>query len=201
MKPSFSKVSNSTPPRAKFKSFQVHEVATSLSESKYIASDLADARRYAYRATAVLVGNVNVKTYEPIYIDGLPNGLTTYWTVLKVTHLFGGSVGNYMLEVELGADVLNDTNENASKAKDTRDVNAEISGQSIDSPSSTLVSYNTSVNSTTLEQVENRSVRVSATNNFVADTGIPDLYQTSVPDFSKTKQTAIWRATKKNQVL
>lgn len=201
MKPSLSKVTTSTAPKAKFKSFQVHEVATSLSESKYIASDLADARRYAYRATAVLVGNVNVKTYEPIYIDGLPNGLTTYWTVLKVTHLFGGTVGNYMLEVELGADVLNDTNEYASKAKDTRDVNAEISGQNIDSPSSTLVSYSTSVNASALEKVENLSVRVSAKNNFVADAGIPDLYQTNVPDFSKVKQTAIWRATKRNQVL
>jgi len=198
----FSKVTSSSKPKAKYKRHQVHEVTTSLTESKFIASDLADAKRYAYRAKAVLVGEASVKPYEPVYLDGLPNGMSGYWTVLKVTHIFGGTQANYMLEVELGTDVLGDVNPNASKSSDTRDVNAEIAGQKIEPSSSTLVDYAFSVNNTPIYTAPIKSVNIKATDTALAtDSTSPDLYQNDVPDFSSVKRTTAWAATKGNQVL
>lgn len=198
----FSKVSSSTKPKAKYKKHQVHEVATSLTESKFIASDLADAKRYAYRAKATLVGEATVRPYEPIYLDGLPNGMSGYWTVLRVTHVFGGTVANYILEVELGTDVLGDTNPDAAKAADTRDVNSEIAGQKIEPSASTLVDYAFSVNNKDIYTPSITSVNIKPTDTALAvDAGSVDLYQNDVPDFSSVKRTTAWVATKKNIVL
>jgi hypothetical protein len=198
----FSKVSSSSKPKAKFKRHQVHEVTTSLTESKLIASDLADAKRYAYRAKAVLVGEATVKPYEPIYLDGLPNGMSGYWTVLKVTHIFGGTTANYMLEVELGTDVLGDTNPDASTASDTRDVNAEIAGQKIEPSPSILVDYAFSVNNTQLYTPPIKSVNIKPTDTaLTTDPTSPNLYQNDVPDFSAVKRTTAWSATKGNKIL
>ena len=121
----FSKVSKNKPAVAAFRNHQVFDVATSLTESKYIANDYADANRYAYKASVLVVGNSTVKPYEPVYLDGLPNGLSGYWTVLSVTHVFGGQPAKYMMRFEVCTDVLGETNEDAYKAKDTRDVSGD----------------------------------------------------------------------------
>lgn len=198
----WSKVTSSAKPKAKFKTHHVHEVATSLTESKLIASDLADAKRYAYRAKAVLVGNVLVKPYEPVYLDGLPNGMSGYWTVLSATHIFGGAQARYMLEVELGTDLLGDTNPEAKNVKDTRDVNAEISGQNMTASSSRLVDYSFSVNNSPLYVPPVTSVVVTKPATAVTtDASSPNLYQNDIPDFSNVRRTTAWTANRKNRVL
>ena len=198
----YSKVSSSSKPKAKYKKHHVHEVTTSLTEAKAIANDLAETKRYAYRATATLVGNAGVRPYDPIYIDGLPNGMSGYWTVLKVVHRFGRIPANYMLEVELGTDVLGEENPKAYKAVETRDVNSELAGQNMAPAESVLVDYAFSVNDTELYKPPIESVNTKPRDTAVTPVvNSPDLYQDSIPDFSAVKRSTSWQATKASRVL
>ena len=198
----FSKVSSSSKPKAKYKKYQTHEVTTSLTESKAIANDLAETKRYAYRAKAVLVGNASIRPYEPIYIDGVPNGMSGYWTVLKVVHIFEGPQANYMLEVELGTDVIGEPNPEAYKSVETRDVNSELAGQSLDPSPSKLTDYSFSVNNSPMYTAPIQSVNIKAGDTAVTPVASSsDLYQTDTPDFSIVKRSTAWVATKGNKVL
>jgi hypothetical protein len=128
--------------------------------------------------------------------------MSGYWTVLKVTHIFGGTQANYMLEVELGTDTLGDTNPNAANATDTRDVNAEIAGQKIEPSSSKLVDYAFSVNNRQLYTPPITSVNIKPkATALTPDASSPNLYQNDIPDFSSVKRTTAWTATKGNKVL
>jgi len=188
--------------KAKWKSYNPYEVADSLTDSKLIASDISDARRYAYRAKATVVGNSRVKPYEPIYLDGLPNGMSGYWTVLSVKHIFGSELARYMLEVELGTDVLGITDPNAYKQQQYRDVNGELSKQAIKSSDSKLMDYSLSVNANSLTQppIASPSIKPPVT-ALSGDPTSPDLYQTAAPDFSSISRTQSWVATSPRTVL
>lgn len=133
-----------------YKRHYAHEVASSLTEAKYIANDVANMKRYAYRAKVVTIGNASVRPYDPIYLDGLPNGMSGYWTVLSVVHVFGGKDSPYKMEMEVGTDRLGDTDPNASKNAELRDVEGELSGQAIVPGESKLIDVPASVNSTSL---------------------------------------------------
>jgi hypothetical protein len=107
-----------------------------------------------------------------------------------------------MLEVELGTDVLGDTNPNAANASDTRDVNAEIAGQTVEPSPSILVDYAFSVNNKQLYTPPIKSVNIKKTATAVTpDPTSPNLYQDDIPDFSAVKRTTAWTATKGNQIL
>lgn len=184
---------------ASFQRHQVYDVATSLTESKYIANDLADAKRYQYRARVVLVGNSSIKPYSLIYLDGLPNGLSGYWTVLSVKHIFGGVPADYTMEVGLGTDKLGDTNDSAYKAKEVRDVVGELSGQAIKPAKSTLKDYSFAINATTLTPTygkTNPSSQVKKRQTAIPESIVStDPYSVSKPDFSNVKRTVKWEAT------
>jgi len=183
---------------ASFQKHQVYDVATSLTESKYIANDLADAKRYQFRASAVLVGNSSVKPYEAIYLDGLPNGMSGYWTVLAVKHIFGGAPADYMMEVELGTDVLGDTSESAKKSKQTRDVVGELSGQAVQPAKAKLKDYSFAVNDSPIEPSYGRTTptsKVVKRTTAVPETIVPnDPYSVKAPDFSNVKRTVKWES-------
>jgi hypothetical protein len=200
MQSRFSKVSKNKPSSAAFKTHQVFDVATSLTESKYIANDYADANRYAYKASVVVVGNSTVKPYEPVYLDGLPNGMSGYWTVLSVTHVFGGQPAKYMMRLEVGTDVLGQTDENAYKAKDTRDVAGELSNQNLSPVPTVLQDYSFSVNNSPLEEnngVVNPSNTTSPKKTAVPENIVPeDIYSVTPPDFSIIKRPVSWGAGK-----
>lgn len=195
----YSKVTKKgTKKQAAFKKHQVYEVATSLTESKYIANDIANAKRYAFRATVHIVGNPNVKPYEPIYLDGLPNELAGYWTVLSVKHILGGEPANYMMEVEVGTDIIGDTNPDAWKAMDQRDIVGELSGQSLTQSKSTLSDYSFSVNDSSLTPTYGKTLPTAAVKKkatSVPETIVPtDPYSVTPPDFSNVKRTVKWVA-------
>jgi hypothetical protein len=201
----FSNVSKTSKQNAKFKKHNVHEVATSLTEAKNIANDLSETKRYAYRAKATLVGHASVRPYDPIYLDGLPNGMSGYWTVLSVTHIFNGSVGKYMMEVEVGTDILGDENPDAKFAKEYRDVAAEFAGQSLTVSTSQLNDYSFSVNSSPLQEDHGEvtpSVMVTPieTKAPIPD-GLEDIYLGDIPDFSAVKRTTEWVATNPGTVI
>lgn len=134
----------------RYKRHYIHEVANSLTDSKYIANDLANMKRYAYRAKVTTIGNAALRPYDPIYLDGLPNGLSGYWTVLSVTHVFGGKDSEYKMVIEVGTDTLGDVNPDAYKNAEMRDVEGELSKQAIVPGDSTLIDISASVNSSPL---------------------------------------------------
>jgi len=157
----FSNSQTGVASEATFEQHHVYEVATSLTDSKYIANDLANSRRYAYRAKATLVGVASVRPYDPIYLEGLSNGMSGYWTVLAVKHIFGGMAMKYMMEVEVGTDVLGDTNPAAGTNPDVRDVQAELSGQSLKVAETVLQDVPLMINSTQLFEISGISPTVS----------------------------------------
>lgn len=188
--------------KAKWKSYNVFEVADSFADSRLIAESISDARRFAYRAKATVVGDCRVKPYEPIYIDGVANGMSGYWTVLSVKHVFGSEIAKYMMELELGTDVLGEVNEEAYKQKQTRDVSGELANQAIKPAESRLVEYSLPVNSTSLTTQTIASPNISAPYNALTpDSSSPDLYQTSTPDFSNIPRSVSWVATSSRSVI
>jgi hypothetical protein len=188
--------------KAKWKSYNVFEVADSFKDSKLIAESISDARRFAYRAKATVVGDSRVRPYEPIYIDGAPNGMSGYWTVLSVKHIFGSRVAKYMMELELGTDILGEVNEAAYKQQQTRDVSGELAGQAIKPAESKLVEYAVPVNDTQLTPNTIASPNISSPSNTLPiDESSPDLYQNSVPNFSNIPRSVSWVATSSRLVI
>jgi hypothetical protein len=92
----FSNDSLSNEATASFRSHHVFEVASSFADAQHIATDYNNANRYQHRAKVSIVGHAPMRPYDPIYLDGLPNGMSGYWTVLTVKHIFGGRPADYM---------------------------------------------------------------------------------------------------------
>ena len=190
---SFSRENN--PKR--FKRHHIHEVATSLTDSKYIANDLANMKRYAYRAKVVTIGNAAVRPYDPIYLDGLPNDMSGYWTVLSVVHIFGGKDSEYKMELEVGTDTLGDTNPDAYKTAEMRDVEGEISGQAILSGESMLLDVSSSVNASPLVSnygTATPTVAVASPANAVPQSISTNPYDYAYPVPKTTSSTVKWVA-------
>jgi len=193
---------NNQKAKAKWKSYNVFEVSDSFSDSRLIAESISDARRFAYRAKATVVGDARVKPYEPIYIDNVPNGMSGYWTVLSVKHIFGSKIAKYMMELELGTDILGEVNEDAYKQQQTRDVSGELAGQAIKAAESKLIEYSVPINSETLVPNKLGSPNiVTPANTLPIDTSSPDLYQNSFPDFSNIPRSVSWVATSSRSVI
>jgi hypothetical protein len=116
----------------KFSQHNTLEVTESYTESKQIAAGLSENYRFSHRMKATLLGDVEVSPLSAIRLSGLPGKLSGYWVVLSVTHLIGkeaeeitdGQIASirginsknmfagrtpYLMEVELGIDVLGDT--------------------------------------------------------------------------------------------
>ena len=134
-----------------FTHHHVYEVATSLNDSKHIADDYTNAHRYQHRAQVQVIGYPGLRPYDPIYLDGLPNGLSGYWTVLSVKHVFGGRPADYLLELEVGTDFIGDTNPDAYKTSANRDVQSDLAGQSLTPSDVVLTTYSVSPNASSID--------------------------------------------------
>ena len=176
------------------------ESATSLSDAKYIASDRAEAFRYKYTATALLVGNAAVKPGTLIYLDNVEQGMSGYWTVLRVDHVFASGNQAYQLNVVLGADKLGDVNTSIGADTEIRDFAAELGEQSLDAGESNLNDYSFGVNAGKIESYasyEKSSKVVNPNYKAAAPTSYtPNIYKNDVPDFSAVKRTVTWSAKK-----
>lgn len=200
-RPRFSNVSKGSKPKAKFKSHIVHEVATSLTEAKYIANDISDTRRYAYRAKAYVVGSATLRPYDPVYIDGVPNGMSGYWTVLSIRHIFGGIDAPYMMELELGTDLLGDVNPDAAKSSETRNVGNELAGKNLDASGSTLTDYSPTPNINGIPvPALTASPQVVQPVSFVPDSG-PYSYESTIPNYGVAPRPTKWQATKGSKIV
>lgn len=174
------------------------ESATTLSDAKYIATDRAEAHRYKYRATAVLAGNADVKVGHLIYLDQLEQGMSGYWTVLQVTHVFGSGNMSYQLEVLLGTDKLGDVSKNIGTNTEVRDFAAELAEQSLDSAPSMLNDYSFGINAGKVESSAKyapSSKVVPAAYLSPAPTSYsPNIYKDEVPNMAAIKRTTSWVA-------
>jgi len=174
------------------------ESATSLSDAKYIATDRAETYRYKYRGVAVLAGDAGVKVGHLIYLDGLEQGMSGYWTVLRVDHLFGSGNAAYQLEVLLGTDKLGDVSNNIGQDTEVRDFAAELAEQSLDPADSNLTDYSFGINAGTVES----SVSYAPSSKVVTPayaspsptSYTPNIYVDEVPNFSSVKRTTTWAA-------
>ena len=180
-------------PKAKFKKHYVHEVVASANDSKLLALDMANTHRYQYRATVTVAGNSLLKPYDPIYLDGLPNGMSGYWNVISVTHIFGGMDGYYVMQLLVGTDILGEVNPDASNSVPKRDVEGELAGTSLDSYETNLSKYTTSPNSSNFPAIYTDAVSPKVT---PPHTTIPnptqDTYAVIPPTFSSGKRAVKW---------
>jgi hypothetical protein len=200
----FSNNTSVSATKAVFKTHHVYEVASGLAEAKSIADGFSNVHRWQHRAHVTIVASPNIRPYDPIYLDGLPNGLSGYWTVLSVKHQFGGRPARYLVELEVGTDIIGDTSLTASNKSDTRDVQSDLAGQSLVASEAKLTSYSLSVNGSSL----------SPNNGIVTPTGLstaPGItglvidgvtpYKTSAPNLSGVKRTVQWTSTKTGKVI
>lgn len=200
MKPTnpHSNVTASADQKPKFKKYLTFETANTLTDAKHLANDVAETYRYAYRAKALLSGHADVKVGHVIYLDNLEHGMSGYWTVLSVTHLFGSGNASYQLDVTLGCDVLGDVDPNAKDRSDVRDFDAEFSGKSLFPSSSVLSDYS---NIVTTGVPEGPKLPAPTSKN-VPSAYAPaptteyttDLYKDDVPDISNINRMTTWRA-------
>ena len=183
---------------AKFVKHLPFEVASTISEAKFIAEDLAEANRYNYRGVALLLGNPNVNVGESIYLDNLDQNMSGYWTVLAVTHLFGGGSYTYQMEVLVGTDSLGQSNPSIKKTPGKRDFESELSKQSLKPKGSKLNNYPIGVNNgkTDLGVKNTKSAKniPGANARPFATTYSPNIYKNEVPDFSQVTRQVTWKA-------
>jgi hypothetical protein len=200
-----SNFSNNTPkstPKATYQKHHVYEVSTSLTESKLIAENYSEAHRYQHRAEVILVGNSGLRPYDPIYLDGLPNGMSGYWTVLSVKHIFGGAPANYTMKVEVGTDVIGDTNPNAAKNSQVRDIQSDLSGQSLTSSGAQLSQYSLSPNANSLDPVTSASEATAiVSSSSVAVPAVSGTSKGTAPNLKNVKRTVQWVSKSNGKVL
>jgi hypothetical protein len=187
-----------------FKKHHPHEVITDLTTSKQISQSYNESNRYQHTAKVIIVGHATLRPYDPIYLDGLPNGMSGYWTVLSIEHIFGGRVAKYMMSIKVGTDVIGNVDSTAKDRSDTRDIQSDFAGQSLTVAPSNLTEYSISPNSSP----------ISPTYGVTATTAIQNLSQVAVPTVSGTtpfndlppniggiKKTIQWVSTSSGKVL
>jgi hypothetical protein len=200
----FSNNKPNTTPTALFKKHYSHEVSSSLTDSQHIANDYSSVHRYQHRAHVVVVGHPHIRPYDPIYLDGLPNGMSGYWTVLSVEHIFGGSPLYYQLRLEVGTDVIGDINPDANKNAGTRDIQSDLAGQSLSPSGATLNEFSTSPNASTVSPtygVTSPTAQVSKTAVTIPTVAGATAFKDAAPNLSGIKKTVQWVAKSSGKVL
>lgn len=200
----FSNDSAAVDSAASFQTHHVYEVASSFADAQHIATDYGNANKFQHRATVNIVGHAPLRPYDPIYLDGLPNGMSGYWTVLSVKHIFGGRPADYLQELVVGTDTLGDINPNAAGTSSYRDVQSELSGQSLNGSDTVLTEYSLSPNSSLL----NTSYGESKLTGVASDStvGVPAIsgvspFADSPPDISQITNVIKWTATDAGRVI
>jgi hypothetical protein len=189
---------------AVFKKHHPHEVITDLTKSKQVAQSYNNTHKYQHRAKLTIVGHATLRPYDPIYLDGLPNGMSGYWTVLSIEHVFGGRVANYMMNIEVGTDVIGDIDPAAKDRADTRDVQSDFSGQSLTYADAKLTEYNLSPNASPLNLkygvTDKTAVQVRSKVAVPVVLGTTP-FKATPPNINNIKRTIQWSATSSGKVL
>lgn len=189
---------------AVFKKHHPHEVISDLTNSKQIAQSYSQANKYQHRAKVTIVGHAALRPYDPIYLDGLPNGMSGYWTVLSIEHIFGGRVAKYLMNIEVGTDIIGDVDSAAKNRADTRDVQSDFAGQSLSISPAKLTEYNLSPNASSLSPTFGVTAKTAIQNlSKVAVPKIPGstAFRDLSPNIGGIKRTIQWSSTSSGKVL
>jgi hypothetical protein len=187
-----------------FKTHYPHEVIKGLTKSKQIAQSYSDTKKYQHRAKVTIVGHATLRPYDPIYLDGLPNGMSGYWTVLSIEHIFGGRVAKYMMSIEVGTDVIGEVDSKAKDRSDTRDVQSDFANQSLTASPSKLSEYTLSPNASTVSPKYGVTPKTAIQNlSKVVVPKIPGAtaFRDLSPNIGGIKKTIQWVATSSGRVL
>jgi hypothetical protein len=187
-----------------FKTHYPHEVIKDLTNSKQIAQAFSDTKKYQHRAKVTIVGHATLRPYDPIYLDGLPNGMSGYWTVLSVEHIFGGRVAKYLMNIEVGTDVIGETDSKAKTRADTRDVQSDFANQSLTVAPAKLNEYNLSPNASTVNPKYGITQKTAVQNT--SKIAVPKIvgatpFKDQTPNIDRIKKTVQWVATSSGRVL
>jgi hypothetical protein len=187
-----------------FKTHYPHEVIKDLTNSKQIAQAFSDTKKYQHRAKVTIVGHATLRPYDPIYLDGLPNGMSGYWTVLSVEHVFGGRVAKYLMKIEVGTDVIGETDSKAKTRADTRDVQSDFANQSLTVAPAKLNEYNLSPNASTVNPKYGVTSKTAVQNT--SKVAVPKItgatpFKDQAPNIDRIKKTVQWVATSSGRVL
>jgi hypothetical protein len=187
-----------------FKTHYPHEVVKDLTNSKQIAQAFSDTKKYQHRAKVTIVGHATLRPYDPIYLDGLPNGMSGYWTVLSIEHIFGGRVAKYMMNIEVGTDVIGETDSKAKTRADTRDVQSDFANQSLTVAPAKLSEYNLSPNASPVNLKYGVTSKTAVQNT--SKVAVPKVvgataFKDQAPNIAGIKKTVQWVATSSGRVL
>jgi hypothetical protein len=187
-----------------FKTHYPHEVIKDLTNSKQIAQAFSDTKKYQHRAKVTIVGHATLRPYDPIYLDGLPNGMSGYWTVLSVEHIFGGRVAKYLMKIEVGTDVIGETDPQAKTRSDTRDVQSDFANQSLTVSPAKLSEYTLSPNASTVNPKYGVTSKTAVQNT--SKVAVPNIagatpFKDQAPNIAGIKKTVQWMATSSGRVL
>ena len=112
-----------------FDIFATSVVITDQETARHEAKAAEDRNSFPYRAEAVLMGDPTIRPDMPIFLDGIGDPYTGYWTVLKVTHSFEEKTrGTHLFttKVVVGTDSLGDSSVWVDGSAISAPLNSEI---------------------------------------------------------------------------
>jgi hypothetical protein len=130
--------------------------------------------------------------------------MSGYWTVLSIEHIFGGRVAKYLMNIEVGTDVIGDTDPKAKDRSDTRDVQNDFAGQSLTTTPAKLTEYNLSPNSSNLNPTFGLTSKTAIQN--LSQVSVPKIagstpFKNSSPNVAGLKKAIQWSSTSSGKVL
>jgi hypothetical protein len=130
--------------------------------------------------------------------------MSGYWTVLSVEHVFGGRVAKYLMNIEVGTDVIGEVDSKAKDRADTRDVQSDFANQSLTASPSKLSEYNLSPNASAVNPKYGVTPKTAVQNlSKIAVPNVPGAtpFKNGSPNISGIKKTVQWVATSSGRVL
>jgi hypothetical protein len=94
-----------------FDRFHTSAVIPNASVATYEALAADERARYPYRGEAVVLGDARLRPDMPIYLDGIGQDYSGYWTILEARHIFKETM--YVTELILGTDSLGQSSNGA----------------------------------------------------------------------------------------
>lgn len=166
------------------------EVVTSSVHAKQVLEGKTETESFRYRAKVTTVGHALVRPYSAIYLDQLPHGMSGYWNVISVAHVFGEK-NLYKLNLEVGTDFIGETYTGSTTSPGTRNIAAELAGL-VPTPV-TYTLENSLLSAKIGANIPPELLDVNTYEINRIDYG-GDLYSTVYPDFSQNAKIYRWRS-------
>jgi hypothetical protein len=188
----------------------VHEVVDTSEKAAALSEAQSSHSKYRYLAEATLLGYPDLRPYDPIYLDGLPDNMSGVWVVLSAVHIFN-EVIPYKMEVKLGSNeellkrLTKTYNKDISSNKQARDIVISSDSESLflpvvnftkrddfyfDHPHGLEVDPEEAYPSSLIPNQLTAWANVNISNAVVST---DQLFNSHTPDVNANKQESIWR--------